>query len=311
MPLWKKMPLSRFNKLAYRIRRPRVGIALSGGGCRAFYGLGLFSRLQEMGLKAQVWGGSSAGSSMALGLALNRTEEVIRIFTALTAINEKNLYLSKLIRGKRPFPHEEMYRTTIRKILDWQEFQNKVEEFIIPVTYVPPEKISGLQNNMRVFYDLAMAYRHDLNRREQGKADYLLKQKARYYGLQEIVFSKKDIRDPQHLEDLILATSSVPPLVRFQEIQGKRYLDGGIYNHMPIAQLTNVDYRLGVVYEKNDLINYRKALRRDNTYIFYPPKEEVTISVWEYSRPDLIEETFELGRRDAEYAKDSIGFLLP
>lgn len=311
MPQWKQLPLSRFNRLARRFRPPRVGVALSGGGCRAFYGLGLFSRLQELGLKAHTWGGSSAGSSMALGLALNRTQEVIQIFTALTSINEKNLYLSKLIRGKRPFPHEEMYRTTIRKILDWQEFLDKVEEFIIPVTYVPPEKITGLQNNMRVFYELGMAYRQDLTRREQGKPEYLLRQKARHYGLEEIIFYKKNIRDPQHLEDLILATSSVPPLVSFQEIQGKRYLDGGIYNHMPIAQLTNVDYRLGVVYEKNDLTNYRKALRDERTYIFYPPKEEVSISVWEYSRPDLIEETFELGRRDAEYAKDTISFLLP
>ncbi len=304
-----KITIPKMKSLANWINPPKVGVALSGGGCKAFYGLGLFSRLMELGLKVSVWGGASAGASMALTLALGRVTEVMQVFTALTSINEKNLYLSKLIQGKTPFPHENMYRTTIRKSMDWQKFQSEVDDLIIPVSKVPQGLFNNIQNNVKVFYELTKAYRLDLELREKGEVEKILIETATRLGLTEHIFRKKDIRDAQHLEDIILASSSVPPLVKFQVVDGQKYLDGGIFNNMPIRQMENVDYRLGVVYEENDLYNYQDCLKDSRSYIFFPLRK-VDIAIWEYSRPDLIEETFEHGRKDAERAVERIAFLL-
>ncbi len=289
--------------------RPRVGVAIAGGGCKAFYGLGLFSRFQEFGLAVDAWAGTSAGASMALTLALRKVDEVMTVFTALTEINEKNLYISRLIQGKTPFPHERMYRTTVRKTIDWEQFQIQVKDIAIPVAKVPPDAFLSFPEGVKGFYELTKAYLGDGERIANGlKEKHLLKAAAKY-GLTEKVFFKEDIENVKHLEDIILASSSIPPLMKFQKIGRERYLDGGIFANLPLQHLRKVDYRLGVVYDPADLINYEQYLDREDVFIFYPGKK-VTVKVWEYSRPDLVEETFEMGRRDAEKTAETIRFLL-
>lgn len=296
-------------KIPRGINRPRVGVAIAGGGCKAFYGLGLFSRLQEFGLKVDAWAGTSAGASMALTLALRRVDEVMTIFTALTEINEKNLYITKLISGKTPFPHENMYRTTVRKAIDWEQFQKNVKDFAIPVAKVPDEAFQKFPESVKAFYELTKAYRDDNERKLKGLKEKHLIRQAKKYGITEKVFFKEDIENIKHLEDIILASSSVPPLVKFQKIKNERYLDGGIFSNLPMNHLRNVDYRLGVVYDKVDLINYDDFLGKKDMYVFYPG-EAIKVKIWEYSRPDLIEETFQNGRKDAEKTAEYIKFLL-
>ena len=59
---------------------PRVGLAISGGGCKAFFGLGVGQVLLEAGIPITAISGTSAGSAMAFTLISDCTEDVVDFY---------------------------------------------------------------------------------------------------------------------------------------------------------------------------------------------------------------------------------------
>ncbi|MDF3822185.1 patatin-like phospholipase family protein, partial [Leptospira sp. 96542] len=91
-----------------------ASLAIAGGGCKAFYALGVGKTMREWGVRFNEVSGVSAGAAMALCILSRTEEESVAYFEEITKRNSSNFHFSNLLRGESTFPHEDMYRRTIR-----------------------------------------------------------------------------------------------------------------------------------------------------------------------------------------------------
>jgi len=85
-------PASRLRRLFHR---PRISLALAGGGCKAFFSLGVGKVLLDAGLPIHCISGTSAGSAMAMGLIGGFADDIVRFFCQITHRNRANFYWSR------------------------------------------------------------------------------------------------------------------------------------------------------------------------------------------------------------------------
>ncbi len=289
-------------------RRSRVGLVIAGGGCKAFFGLGVATVLQRKGIKIRAISATSAGSAMALSLVSGVTEEVIDYFCSITFQNESNFYFSKLLSLKRPFPHEEMYRSTIANHINIEKIRKTDIQFFFNSLKVN-EQLNPEANRAAYFKLIARlynAYNREFKLFERdGKYEPLLRQIVEEVGLEEVVFTNKDLSSKKQIEDIILAASSAPPLVELQQMSdGHYYLDGGIYDNLPIVNLPDdIDVVIAVYYEPltRFLYEHRKDERFEKT-IFIKPPGKLPITTWDYTNPYGVRATYEMGKRAGEMA---------
>ncbi len=298
MAIFKRNRLSRLFK-----GRPKIGLTISGGGCRAFYGLGFGSILTREGIILDAISATSAGTAMALSLAVGNAEEVTAYFCELTAKNKSNFHLDKLIRGKRPFPHETMYRQTIQENIDLEKLARqktilRFNSLRFPKNLYPDHEPA---KRNRVIFRMIAAYRKEEALYKKGIIRPILTSLAVAEGLQEVVFTNSDFHDAGRVEDIILATSSAPPFVSLQQLDGEFYLDGGVYDNVPIRLLPEVDLVIAVHYRPESRKVVEMLERDKGRRVFWvAPSREIPISMWDYTNPQGVKATFELGKRDGE-----------
>jgi len=283
--------------------RPRIGLALSGGGCKAFFGLGVGCVLQEAGIPIDELAGTSAGSAMALTLMSGSAEKVLRYFYAITLRNKSNFHFSRLFRGRRPFPHEGMYRRAITTYMDYEKLRKSRTRVSINALLLPPEKYPPEENwkRLQLYSRMVRAFREEIVQAKRGMFYPVLAKAAIEAELEEVVFHNEDFTSPQRAEDIILASSSVPPLVSFQRIDGNYYLDGGILNNLPILHLEKSDLIVAVYYEKLTRLHAElTGIEEGRTIIYVHPDENLPITTWDYANPNGILQAYEMGRRAGE-----------
>lgn len=286
----------------------RVSLALAGGGCKAFFALGVGHVLLRAGLPVSRISGTSAGSAMAMALISGTAEEVVRYFCAITLRNRSNFYLSRLILGKRPWPHERMYRSAVAGYTDFDRVRSSRIELAVNALRVPPEMYPPERRlqRYRLVTRIISAYRRELQLMEQGIYRPCMRPLAEEVGLEETVFSKEHLTTPRHVQDVVLAASSVPPLVRFQKLDdGNYYLDGGITNNLPISLLPREDLIVGVYYDDHHMTRYFYERTGDDVgrdIVYVCPERDLPIDVWDYANAAGVRETFEMGKRAGERA---------
>ncbi len=164
---------------------------------------------------------------------------------------------------------------------------------------------------------------------ETGKAEYLT------------------AHDEKRSLDIIRASSSMPLVSKMVEIDGKKYLDGGTSDSIPVKAAMNMGFEKNIVvltqpdgYVKqpdksmklmrkkyrdypayieaaadrhimyNETIDYIKQLEKEGKAIVIRPSEKVDISRTE-KNPEIIQKQYDLGRKDAIAKADEIKkFLL-
>ncbi len=294
----------------------RVSLALAGGGCKAFFALGVGQVLLRAGLPVRRISGTSAGSAMAMALISGTAEEVVRYFCAITLRNRSNFYWSRLILGKRPWPHERMYRSAVAGYTDFDRVRASKIELAVNALRVPPELYPPERRlqRYRLVTRVIRAYRRELQLAAQGIYRPCMRPLAEEEGLEETVFSKDHLTTPRHVEDVVLAASSVPPLVRFQKLDdGNYYLDGGITNNLPISLLPREDLIVGVYYDDAHMTRHFYERTGDDAgrdIVYICPERDLPIDVWDYSNAQGVRETFEMGKRAGERALKKIRDLL-
>ncbi len=302
--------LDRVRAAARSVRRlftgPRAALCLSGGGCKAFFALGVGKVLIEGGVPVRVISGTSAGSAMAMALLAGHADDVVRYFYSITLRNESNFYWSRLFRGRRPFPHERMYRSTLSTFMDLERLKNSPIDLAINALLVPRElyRPEARLRRARLLFEVMAAYRREMKFAEQGVFRPFLRDVARAWKLEETVFWKSDLATARRAEDVVLASSSAPPIVRFQRIDdGNYYLDGGIYNNLPVSILPPSDLVIAVYYE--EITRRLLELSGDDVgrEMFYiAPPQPLPITSFDYANAKGVRETYEIGLRAGEQA---------
>ena len=165
--------------------KPKIGIALSGGGVKGFAHLGVLKALEEKGIEADVLAGISAGAIVGAFIAAGKKPKEV-----MDLINENDFfYFAKLGIPDRGFFTLGNMTENLEKSLGVKTF----EELKIPF-YVGAANIE--------------------------------KARMEYFSSGELV-------------KIIQASSSIPVLFSPVEINGDLYVDGGLFENLPVNPLLN------------------------------------------------------------------------
>ena len=180
--------------LAEKKKKPyKLGLALSGGGAKGFAHIGVFEKLEELGVRPDIIAGTSAGS----------------IAGVLYADGKKPDEIKKLFTGKE-FSEFAQIKFPKDGFFDMHKMQHFLEKSLKAKTF------EELQTPMIVVAT-------DL---DHGKSH---------------LFNKGPIIRP------VIASSSVPIVFCPQEIDGVRYVDGGLFRNFPVTPLKELcEYVIGV-----------------------------------------------------------------
>lgn len=139
---------------------------------------------------------------------------------------------------------------------------------------------------------------------ERGKTPFRVKKIIEKWKLKEVLFTEKDLDSPQIAEQIIMNSSSIPPVVSFQKTNGEYFLDGGLTNNLLIEPFSGKYKQIGVYYEDNTLYG-KKLENRKNLFLIRPPGK-LPIHTFDYTNYIGARKTYELGKEIAESKKKEI-----
>ncbi len=298
-----------FENLFFNQPKPKkreISLALAGGGCKALFALGVGYMLRSWGIQIREISGVSAGSAAALMILSEKEEEGLEYFEELLKRNKRNFYVKRLVFGRRPFPHENMYRRTIRYSIDFEKIRKSgVKIFISAVKAFPKlDNFKTYWNKLSLIPTTMRAVILDEKDKERGIVPKRVKKIIDKWKLEEIIFTNEDIQTPEVAEQIILNSSSIPPVVSFQKTDRAYFLDGGLTNNLLLEYFSNKFKKIAVYYEENTLFGKTKEVLQ-NVFFIRPP-HKLPIKTFDYTDYIGARKTYELGKETALRKKHEI-----
>ncbi|MDZ4724964.1 MAG: patatin-like phospholipase family protein [Leptospira sp.] len=283
-----------------------VSLALAGGGCKAFYALGVGRVLREWGVRFNEVSGVSAGAAMAMAVLSESEDETVEYFEEITKRNSSNFHFSNLLRGERTFPHEEMYRRGIRFGMRFDKILSSGAKVIIHTVRAHPKE-NSLTNKFRLarlISETGRAFIQDDRDRSEGTPANRMSEILKKWNMEEVDFTEKDFTNSENIEQFILNSSSIPPIVDFQSVNNEYYLDGGLTNNLVIEKFSPNAKIIGIYYEPSTIVGKDPELLKRSFLI--KPSKKLPISSFDYTNPVGVRDTYELGKKDTEDRKSEI-----
>ena len=221
------------------IKRPKIGLVLSGGGAKGFAHIGVLKVLEEAGIKIDYIGGTSMGSIIgglyASGYNASQIDSIFKKTNFDELINDYIPRSSKNFYGKK---NDELYAI----VLPFSNFRVGI-----------PEALSKGMYNYNLLSSLTRNVRHvrDFNK---------LPTPFLCIGT-NIETGEEVLLNKGNLVQAMMASAAFPSLFTPVEIDGKLLVDGGVVNNYPIKEVRNLgaDIIIGVDVQ-DDLLN-RKSLK--------------------------------------------------
>ncbi|MEZ0129876.1 patatin-like phospholipase family protein, partial [Flavobacterium sp. LBUM151] len=221
------------------VKRPKIGLVLSGGGAKGFAHIGVLKVLEEAGIKIDYIGGTSMGSIIgglyASGYNASQIDSIFKRTNFDELINDYIPRSSKNFYGKK---NDELYAI----VLPFSNFRVGI-----------PEALSKGMYNYNLLSSLTRNVRHvrDFNK---------LPTPFLCIGT-NIETGEEVLLNKGNLVQAMMASAAFPSLFTPVEIDGKLLVDGGVVNNYPIKEVRNLgaDIIIGVDVQ-DDLLN-RKSLK--------------------------------------------------
>jgi hypothetical protein len=262
-------------------------VVFAGGGCRCFWQAGFWSVVSSYLPAPRVVLGVSAGAAFACASLLGRGRDVLEDFKARVSANERNFYPSHLIEGTAMFPHESIYRATIEEGLDEEAFRNLQEGPDVRIMLArPPGRLRGMSG----FFLGGIAYMLD---------NYEQKIHSRWgyrFGFEHELVSIRALSARAELVDLILHSSCTPPILPLYRRGDRIVLDGGLVDNAPAALVPDTKSTLVLLTRHQAFDQVPEVEGR----VYAWPSRPVPVVKWDYTSPDLVQRTWELGCHDGE-----------
>ncbi|KAF2335592.1 patatin-like phospholipase family protein [Flavobacterium daemonense] len=219
------------------VKRPKIGLVLSGGGAKGFAHIGVLKVLEEAGIKIDYIGGTSMGAVIgglyASGYNASQIDSIFKKTNFDELINDYIPRSSKNFYGKK---NDELYAITL-------PFSN----FKIGI----PEALSKGMYNYNLLSSLTRNVRHirDFNK---------LPTPFLCIGT-NIETGEEVLLNKGNLVQAMMGSAAFPSLFTPVEIDGNLIVDGGVVNNYPIKEVRNLgaDIIIGVDVQ-DDLMNRKK-----------------------------------------------------
>lgn len=277
----------------------RISVVFAGGGCRTFWGLGLYAGLRSRLPSVAEWSGTSAGAAMAIAAASGFIDEAVESFVALTKDNPRNAYPERVFRGQRVFPHDRMYRAAVLQVLEkggWESLRRSSPVRIL-LAYVKQGHAAVL-TCVKALWNI-----------ERGRPTRVHGPDDAPAGLSTRIVTVQQARSISEVVEWVLAASSTPPLTKVSRYAGQPYVDGGLVENAPIRALSEparTGKTLVILSRPTPLKMHPAAPNR----LYLAPSREVPVKMWDYTSPAKIWAAFDLGRADANRYEDQVrGFV--
>lgn len=302
--------------------KKKVGLTLSGGGAKGAYQIGVWRALRETGLDTyitSVSGTSVGGINAALFIQgdLEKAEEVWRnisrdvILTPKSPLNTVTDTLSFIevlerVSSRIYFDLKDPVRmaTDIIPLLENGQIANFINRNSSSLSFFTRD---GLVKLIDKYLDMDRFYQDPrscwLTCTRIGKSDneYITADYSKYVTANVDYFNLKH-KDRETVKKIILATSALLILFPPEEVEGERYVDGGIPflggDDVPVAPLCVVDkcdIVLGIHLSPMDKPIVRRDFEGTKIYEIFP--QQSLGSMLDFN-PKCAEEKMELGYRE-------------
>lgn len=190
------------------------GIVLDGGGARGAYQIGAWKALKEAGIKVSAVAGTSVGALNGALICMDDVEKAENIWSSMTfsrVMDVDDDWMERLFGGENKFTDviAEIWRTLSDGGVDVTPLRRLIHDLI------DEEKI-----------------------RNCGKGFFLLTFSLTDF--KELDLSIEDIPEGM-LEDFLLASAYLLGF-KNEKLNGKRYIDGGVVNNVPLKSLVKRGY---------------------------------------------------------------------
>jgi NTE family protein len=263
----------------------KLGLILEGGGVKGVYQLGALEALYEAGVHFDGVAGTSIGAlngAVLVGDGIERLAELWDRVTISDAFELDEEWLAK--------------------------FRHK--DFDLDMITYAGKKLASVHNVIKDSYNRGENFVYsniDEGKIRSSKMDFGLVT-YNITDMQPVEVMKEDIPEGK-LVDYVVASASFP-IFPAKEIDGKKYIDGGVYDNMPVNLLARHGYDKFVVIRTNVASKQpKRMIERDDLDVTYiMPKTDL-------GRPMAFNETKfgamrKMGYNDAMRLLDS-GKILP
>ncbi len=281
-----------------------TALTLAGGGNRALYQMGLLrqwgDRLRpRLAAVAACSGGACVGTIWLSG----RNRVTQRFWRNRVASIRSNVQWSSLLRGGWPTPHPQLYRDLLLYALAEGGLE-RIRRAPFPVLVVataPPRSLPlGLGTAVGV---AAYALEHTF---VPGTIHPRLGPRL---GFSPHVVDVRQCETAEQLAQVVEASSAIPPFTRVRRLDGRRLLDGGLFDNAPAVVAERVtDVRRNLVLLTKPYPTARVGVQGSRLYV--APTRPTPVEALDCTTPDRLEQTIALGQADAHHYAPQLRHLL-
>ncbi len=190
----------------------KYGIVLEGGGARGAYQVGVWRALQEAGIEYDAVAGSSVGALNGAMMAMRRLDQAEELW--------RNIRFSQVMNVDDEVM-KNLFDLNLSAI-NWQELAKKAKDVLLGRGF----DVSPLRELLSENVDEQAIRESDV---DFYIATYSLTE------MKELYLLARDV-PPGEINDMLLA-SAYHPAFRNEPLGGKRYIDGGVQDVLPITPL--------------------------------------------------------------------------
>lgn len=192
------------------------GIVLEGGGARGAYQIGAWKALREAGVRISAVAGTSVGALNGAFICMDRLEQAEEIWKNISfssIMDVDDIQMRRLFDGELPL--KEAVAGILRRLGNGGVDVTPLKELL--AKYVDEE---ALRSSPIPLYILT--FNMD--------------------AFQELELNIRDI-EPGMIKDYLLASAYIFPLFKNERINGRKYIDGGAINNVPLGTLIDRGYK--------------------------------------------------------------------
>ena len=228
------------------LKKPKIGLVLSGGGAKGFAHIGVLKVIEEAGVKIDFIGGTSMGAVIgglyASGYNATQIDSIVRV------TNFDNLLMDYIPRSSKNF-YEKRNDELYALVLPFNKFKIGA-----------PQSLSRGMFNYNLFNELTFHVRHI---RDFNKLPIPF-----FCVATDIELGEQVIMDKGVLAQALYASSALPSVFSPVIIDDRFLIDGGIVNNYPIEEVRKLGADIIIGVDVQNGLRDRDQLR-DGTKILF------------------------------------------